>query len=248
MILISIRITTFNPRPVSNGLYHLSSKLINGKAQSINKDKIKSDILENIISEHSFSDMNYYRVDYLNRKKESTYKIIKAKTTDEAKEKAKIKNIYNVTLVGTNGKALPEYEGMYDIYEKAYNIIDMHGLLVACEEHIKSLNLKDLSYKLKCANQQEILGYIDLTTNKEEDRRKLLITKVVPLVSKQSGEIWAYALFTKSVGSGKTNRLTLKAKLYNNKPIKSMDIIYAKRVDKNDSGYWYLWDYEYVIE
>lgn len=131
---------------------------------------------------------------------------------------------------------------------KSYTITDMHGLLTECEEYIRSLHLKDLDYKLKCANQQEILGYIDLTTNKEEDRRKLLITKVVPLISKGTDTAWGYALFTKSVGSGKTSRLTLKSKLYDSKPVKAMDVIYAKRVDKNNSGYWYLWDYDYVIE
>ena len=166
----------------------------NGTAKSIKKDKIKSEILENIISEHA---------------------------TDKKKDGSE---------------------------SKFYTITDMRGLLMACEDYIKSLNLKDLSYKLKCANQQEILGYIDLTTNNEEDRRKLMITKVVPLISKDSGEPWAYALFTKSVGSGKTSRLTLKANLYNNKPVKSMDIIYAKRVEQNKSRYWYLWDYDYVID
>lgn len=166
----------------------------NGTAKSIKKDKIKSEVLENIVSEHA---------------------------TDKKKDGSE---------------------------SKSYTITDMHGLLIACEDYIKSLNLKDLSYKLKCANQQEILGYIDLTTNNEEDRRKLMITKVVPLISKDSGEPWAYALFTKSVGSGKTSRLTLKANLYNNKPVKAMDIIYAKRVEKNKSCYWYLWDYEYVLD
>jgi DNA polymerase-3 subunit alpha len=166
----------------------------NGTAKSIKKDKIKSEVLENIISEHA---------------------------TDKKKDGSE---------------------------SKSYTITDMHGLLIACEDYIKSLNLKDLNYKLKCANQQEILGYIDLTTNNEEDRRKLMITKVVPLISKDSGEPWAYALFTKSVGSGKTSRLTLKANLYNNKPVRAMDIVYAKRVEQNKSGYWYLWDYEYVIE
>lgn len=166
----------------------------NGTAKSIKKDKIKSEVLENIISEHA---------------------------TDKKKDGSE---------------------------SKSYTITDMHGLLIACEDYIKSLNLKDLSYKLKCANQQEILGYIDLTTNNEEDRRKLMITKVVPLISKDSGEPWAYALFTKSVGSGKTSRLTLKANLYNNKPVRAMDIVYVKRVEQNKSGYWYLWDYEYVLD
>ena len=130
---------------------------------------------------------------------------------------------------------------------KSYTITDIMGLLYECEDYIRSLNLPDLDYKVKCANQQEILGYIDLTTNKEEDRRKLLLTKVVPLISKDSGNAWGYALFTKSVGSGKTSRLTLKSELYDKKPVKAMDMVYAKRVDKNKSGYWYLWDYDYVV-
>ena len=166
----------------------------NGTAKSIKKDKIKSEVLENIISEHA---------------------------TDKKKDGSE---------------------------SKSYTITDMHGLLIACEDYIKSLNLKDLSYKLKCANQQEILGYIDLTTNREEDRRKLLIIKTVPLISKDSGNPWAYALFTKSIGSGKSSRLTLRSNLYNNKPVKEMDIIYAKRVERNKSGYWYLWDYDYVLD
>lgn len=131
---------------------------------------------------------------------------------------------------------------------KSYTIKDMHGLLIECEKYIKSLNIKDLDYRLKCANQQEILGYVDLTTNKEEDRRKLLITKIIPLKSKKTGVPWAYALFTKSIGSGKTSRLTLKAELYKEKPIEEMDIIYARVVDKDKSGYWYLWQYDYVID
>lgn len=166
----------------------------NGTAKSIKKDKIKSDVLQKIVSKHA---------------------------TDKNKD---------------------------DSEAKSYTITDTRGLLIECEEYIKSLQLKDLDYKLKCANQQEILGYIDLTTNKEEDRRKLLITKVVPLISKGTDTAWGYALFTKSVGSGKTSRLTLKSKLYDNKPVKAMDIIYAKRVDKNNTGYWYLWDYDYVLE
>ena len=40
----------------------------------------------------------------------------------------------------------------------------------------------------------------------------------------------------------------LRANLYNNKPVRAMDIVYAKRVEQNKSGYWYLWDYEYVLD
>lgn len=121
---------------------------------------------------------------------------------------------------------------------KSYTITDMCGLLKSCERYIKSLNLPDFDLKSKMANQQDILGYIDLFTGKEEDRRKLVLTDVAPL--RNGGDPWGYALFTRSVGSGKTARMTLRANLYNQMPVKKMDIIYAADVSKNKSGYWYL--------
>ena len=97
------------------------------------------------------------------------------------------------------------------------------------------------------ANQLDILGYVDLTTNKEDDRRKLLVMDLVPLKSKDSNEPWAYAVFTKSIGTGKTARLTLRAKAYNAKPFKKADIIYASDIAKEASGYWYLYRYDLVL-
>ena len=93
----------------------------------------------------------------------------------------------------------------------------------------------------------ENLGYIDLTTNKEEDRRKLLVTDMRPMRSKDSGTVWGYALFTRSIGSGKSSRMTLRAKDYEYEPVQKGDILYAKHVYKNKAGYWYLDDYEVMI-
>lgn len=126
---------------------------------------------------------------------------------------------------------------------KAYTITDMHGLLLSCEAYIKEQCLPDLPIKTKMANQLEILGYIDLTTGREEDRRKLVLTDVVPLKGKETGETWGYALFTKSIGSGKCGRLTLKSGLYKKDPLKKLDVICADRIAKNKSGYWYLLEY-----
>lgn len=56
---------------------------------------------------------------------------------------------------------------------------------MACEKAVKSLNLPDVDLKNKIQTQLELMGYIDLTTKKPEDRRKLLITDVFPLVSKR---------------------------------------------------------------
>ena len=126
---------------------------------------------------------------------------------------------------------------------KKYTITDIHAILTDGEAYIKSLNLPELNTKLIMEAHKEYLGYIDLTTNKEEDRRKLLIESVIPLRNKDTDNIWAYALSARSIGSGKTSRLTVYSKLYNTKPIHNMGIIYATDLYKNNKGYWYLQDY-----
>ena len=73
----------------------------------------------------------------------------------------------------------------------------------------------------------------------------MLIEKVIPL-KKNSEQPWGYAIFTKSIGSGKASRLTVRAKLFENNPIKAMNIVYAESVIKNKSGYWYLNEYQIV--
>lgn len=129
---------------------------------------------------------------------------------------------------------------------KSFTITDMAGLLNECESVIKSLHLPDLDLKCKIQNQIELMGYIDLTTNKKEDRRKLLITDVFPLSSKKDNTIWGYAVQTRSVGSGKASRLTIRSSVYAKTPVKRFDIIYAKELEKNRSGYWYLLDYDLI--
>ena len=129
---------------------------------------------------------------------------------------------------------------------KSFTITDMAGLLNECESVIKSLHLPDLDLKCKIQNQIELMGYIDLTTNKKEDRRKLLITDVFPLSSKKDNTVWGYAAQTRSIGSGKVSRLTIRSSVYAKTPVKRFDIIYAKELEKNRSGYWYLLDYELI--
>ena len=129
---------------------------------------------------------------------------------------------------------------------KSFTITDMAGLLNECESVIKSLHLPDLDLKCKIQNQIELMGYIDLTTNKKEDRRKLLITDVFPLSSKKDNTVWGYAAQTRSIGSGKVSRLTIRSSVYAKTPVKRFDIIYAKELEKNRSGYWYLLDYDLI--
>ena len=118
---------------------------------------------------------------------------------------------------------------------------DVMKCLYDCEKAVLAVGMQDLDMRVKIQNCVDILGYCDIRTGKEEDRRRLLVTEVFPL--KTNGALWAYRLATKSLGSGKTARVTVKADLYNRRPINEGDIIYAAELYKNKAGYWYISDY-----
>jgi DNA polymerase-3 subunit alpha len=123
---------------------------------------------------------------------------------------------------------------------KSYTIVDIDGLLEDSETYVRGLEIDDYDLQTKIKQQMDVLGYVDLTTNRPEDRRRLLIADLYPLKSNKDGAIWGYAAFTRSIGTGKSARLTVRAGAYNTEPFKVGDIIYAYEVSKNKSGYWYL--------
>lgn len=118
---------------------------------------------------------------------------------------------------------------------------DVMKCLYDCEKAVLTVGMQDLDMKVKIQNSIDILGYCDIRTGKEVDRRRLLITEVFPL--KNNETLWAYRLSTKSLGSGKTARVTVKADLYNRSPVNEGDIIYATELYKNKAGYWYVSGY-----
>lgn len=116
-------------------------------------------------------------------------------------------------------------------------------VLHECEERVLSAGIQDLPFKTKIANQRDVLGYVDIQTGREEDRRRVLVTDFRPLLDKEKGKPWGYACFAQSLGSGKRVRMTLRSRQYNQKPIAEGDIIYVSKCTKNKSGYWYLDEY-----
>ena len=109
------------------------------------------------------------------------------------------------------------------------------------------MNLPDLNYKLKAAAQNEFLGYVDLTTGMEEDRRKLYILDIYELPDKFHGGVWKYKIKTKSVGSGKVASLSVAPETMSKLPISKGDVIYAASLNKDRKGYWTLYDYKILI-
>ena len=110
------------------------------------------------------------------------------------------------------------------------------------ETYLQDSPSQPATMKERIQYSMEILGYADVVTNKEEDRRRLLITDVNAM-SDSSGNVWSYRIGTRSLGSGKTARLTVKTNIFVKNPISPGDIIYAAELYKNQTGYWYLLAY-----
>lgn len=129
---------------------------------------------------------------------------------------------------------------------KSFTIVDMAGLLQRCEDLVRNMKIPDFTFGEKIGFQKEFLGYIDLTTGLNADRRKLLISGVRALKSKTTGKPWAYAVHARSIGSGKESDLTIKAYRYDMLPVKDGDIVYARDVRRDTRGYWQLMRYDKI--
>lgn len=142
-----------------------------------------------------------------------------------------------VSDVGKSGKPL-----------KTYTVLDAYGLIKKFESEIFKLNIADLSYKMKASLQQDILGYVDLTTGKEEDRLKLYVLDVYALKNRfrESSTPWKYKVKCKSIGNGKINSLDVSPLIMKNSPIKPGDIIQANNFAKDKKGYWNLVSYQII--
>jgi DNA polymerase-3 subunit alpha len=137
------------------------------------------------------------------------------------------------TCVGTKGQEL-----------KTYSITDPIGLLHDLEAQIRSLHLKDIGLAVKIANQIDILGYASLATNNPEDRRKLYIEDMTPVIT--NGRLWSYRLDVMSVGTGKRSRLTLKTGYFTSHPIAKGQLIYCDDLYKNKRGFWEITRYHRI--
>jgi DNA polymerase III subunit alpha len=130
---------------------------------------------------------------------------------------------------------------------KTFMDLDCKSILKELEEYINVSNNKDYTIQEKMEFQKEYLGYIDLTTEKEEDRKKLMVLEVNELISKfGEPKPWCYVIDEISIGSGKKNRLNIHPATFNKNPLHKNDILFAKNVKKNNKGYWYLLDYDII--
>ena len=134
--------------------------------------------------------------------------------------------------VNKNGKESTSYKLNGSVMKCLYDL----------EQYVKAHPLPPIPMKIRIEYSMEVLGYADVVTRCEEDRRRLYITDVTVL-NDQSGKPWAYRLGTKSLGTGKTARVTVRAGVFEGNKVSVGDIIYAAELFKNQQGYWYLLNY-----
>lgn len=154
------------------------------------------------------------------------------------KDSVVIEEIYHALPLYTNGVRKDGSDAASYTFETPDKVIEC---LRYIEQLIRDSHLSDIDMKLRIKNSIDILGHCDVRTGKPEDRRRLLITDIFEL--KSDKHIWAYRIATRSLGSGKNARLTIRVDDYQRRPFSKGDLIVAKDVYKNKAGYWYLTEY-----
>ena len=130
-------------------------------------------------------------------------------------------------------------------FAKSYTLLDVDSIMRETEDAIKALHMDDLSDLLKARNFVDVMGYVGYVSGKDEDRRKLYVLDVYPLVRKKDNKQFGYSVVTKSIGSGKESRFTVVNKVYEEDPIKNGDIIFCKAYEKQGQ-YFRLTEYSKV--
>lgn len=128
---------------------------------------------------------------------------------------------------------------------KSYTLLDVEAIMRECEQAVLSVGMSDLSDIDKVRNFYDLMGYIGYTSGKPEDRRKLYVLEIYPVVRRRDQKQFGYSILTKSIGSGKESRFTVFNALYNKDPIVKGDIIYCKSYER-DGKFFQLTGYEKV--
>lgn len=127
---------------------------------------------------------------------------------------------------------------------KSYTLLDVYSILVEAEDAVKAMHLEDISELVRIKNLEDIMGHM-AATEKDEDRKKLYVTEIYPLVRKSDGKQFAYGIITKSIGSGKEGKFTVMNRTYDKDPIHKGDIVYCADFERHGS-YFHLTSYYHI--
>lgn len=126
-------------------------------------------------------------------------------------------------------------------------IVDLPGLAEAIEKGIFEKQIPEPSWRERAEYSKEFMGYIDLTTNKKEDRRRVYVLNIFEIKNRFQGGVWKYRVDIKSVGTGRTSSVSVTPYMMRTKPFDVGSILYAAVLHQDDKGYWNMHDYD-VLE
>ena len=132
---------------------------------------------------------------------------------------------------------------------KTYLDLDVKNILLEIEQYLSTQGIEDYSFKEKAAIQQEYLGFINIQTNDDKDKNKLLAISIAPIKTKDKSKVWGYKIKTIAINSGKNAEITIYSKVFNRNPIRDFDILFLKKewLEKKEyNGYsnWYANQYK----
>ena len=129
--------------------------------------------------------------------------------------------------------------------EKTFTKLNTPKILTECEELIRGWRIPDFSIKEKALTQKEYLGYINIETDKKEDRPKILVIEKRTMCKRGATSPWGVVIEGQSLGSGKKTRYTIFYKTYTKEPFDELDLIYIDEW-KKEGEYFYIKKYHKI--
>lgn len=129
---------------------------------------------------------------------------------------------------------------------QTFRDLNVENILNECEVYIRNLNMDDIDYKNKIMTHKEFLGFVSLTTGREEDRRNLYVKDIIPLKRKKDNVQFGYSVIAQSIGSGIETRYTVFNRVFNKEPLQKGDVIKCIQYDR-DGQYFQLSRYQKIF-
>ena len=153
-------------------------------------------------------------------------------------DEADIIKEYSTNISETTGKEL-----------SYYTLTNKKAMLFEFEKYFKEKYKNDFSYAQKIKFQSDNLGYIDLTTNKPQDRTTVYIVDLKAINNKFKGGVWKYRVDIKSLGTGNSATIYCPKALYERLPFEKGGVIKCtEKLFKDDKGYWNLTNYRVLSD
>lgn len=128
----------------------------------------------------------------------------------------------------------------------AWTVTNMDALLIALNNAIMNSNAPKTKLSTIIKWQIEYTGCVLVATQKREDIRRVIVTKVTPIVGKYGKLPFSYRLDVSSIMTGHSATIYARATEFNKHKIFEGNIVDCNGLHKNNRGYFELTSY--VIE